>query len=85
MQRLRAGQIDVDDLTFARRSADNLDLARFEAKRRGNSALDGAVSLTCNWTRANPHLERLTVDGAHAFDSRARVRHYRNSQLTCGG
>ena len=61
MQRRRAGQIDVDDLTLAGRSANDRDLSRLEAEGGRDGVLDGSVGLAFDGPRANPHLERLAV------------------------
>ena len=79
MQRRRAGQIDIDDLTLAGRSANDRDLSRLEAEGGRDGVLDGSVGLAFDGPRANPHLERLVVDGADPRSTRPGVGDYRKS------
>jgi hypothetical protein len=62
-------QIDLDDLTAARQTADDFYLAWPESSSRRDGTLDGSVRLALDGPCDHPNLQSVFLGERDAFDS----------------
>jgi histidyl-tRNA synthetase len=80
VQRLDAGQIDLDDLTPTRRSSDKFYLTRTQSECRRDGMLDGGIRLSVDGSSPHPDAQLSLVQALYPFGPRTRVGYHVEAQ-----